>query len=129
MFKFDRRLASAAAAVLELTVAGFAAAGSQADTGGIECGIETKTTNGMTAFEGVLRSATPVEGAYKFGVVSKGPGGRSNISQGGRFAAGANETVTLGRAMLNSNASVDVVFEVTANGVELDCSESTASLA
>lgn len=128
MIKSDRRLISATAAVLALTVAGLAAASSQAGAAGVQCGIETKTTNGMTSIEGVLHAAAPVDGAYTFTIVSKGPGGRSNISQGGRFAAGANESVTLGRATLNSNASIDVVFEVEANGVDIDCSKQTASL-
>lgn len=128
MIKFDRRLTSATAAVLGLAVAGLAAASSQAGAAGVQCGIETSTTNGMTSIVGVLHAAAPVDGAYRFAIVSKGPGGRSNISQGGRFTAGANETVTLGRATLNSNATIDVVFEVEANGVDVDCSTQTASL-
>jgi hypothetical protein len=128
MIKFDRRLTSATAAVLGLAVVGLAAAGSQAGTAGVQCGIETRTVNGMTSIEGVVHAAAAVDGAYKFAIASKGPGGRSNISQGGRFAAAANESVTLGRATLNSNATIDVVFEVKANGVELDCSKQTASL-
>lgn len=129
MIKFDRRRTSAAAAAFALAVAGIAAASHAGAAGGpVQCGIETRTVNGMTSIEGVVQAAAAVDGAYRFGVVSKGPGGRSNISQGGRFAAGANEAVTLGRATLNSNAHIEVVFEVTANGVDLDCSERTASL-
>lgn len=128
MIKFDRRLTSATGAVLGLVIAGLAVAGSSAGAAGIQCGIEMKTANGMTSIEGVVHAAAPVDGAYKFAIASKGPGGRSNISQGGRFAAAANESVTLGRATLNSNAAIEIVFEVEANGVSLDCSRQTASL-
>ncbi|HEV7274979.1 MAG TPA: curli-like amyloid fiber formation chaperone CsgH [Devosiaceae bacterium] len=128
MIKSDRRLTSTAAAVLGLAVAGLAAAGSHAGAAGVQCGVETRTANGMTSIEGVLHAAAPVDGAYTFKIASNGPGGRSNVSQGGRFSAGANESLTLGRATLNSNASIDVVFEVNANGVDIDCSKQTASL-
>jgi hypothetical protein len=129
MIKFDRRLTPAIAAALGLVLAGLAAAGSQAGTtpGPLQCGVDAKSVNGMTSIQGQLLSSVPVEGAYTFGVVSKGPGGRSNVSQGGHFAAGADEPVVLGMVTLNGNAHYQVAFEVTVDGVKLDCAGSIAS--
>ncbi len=122
MSKFKGHFSAATAAVLGLAVAGFAASGHAGSTdGAVQCGIEATTANGIISLQAVVLAKTPVAGAYSFAVASQGPGGKSNISQGGRFAAGANEPVALGRASFNSNAQYQVIFEVTANGVELDC--------
>jgi hypothetical protein len=120
----DKRLAVLAIPVaLGLGIAGATAGGSDTATGPIQCGIESKSNNGMIAFRGVLQADTDLSGSYAFRIASAGHGGSANISQNGNLSAGAGEEIHLGQAALSDGGRYDVEFEVTANGTTYDCSE------
>jgi hypothetical protein len=125
MTRFDRRFLLFVPVVLGLATGGVAAAIAQTGTAGglVQCGIDARTASGMTAIEGALLSNAAVAGSYIFQVASKGPSGNSYVSQGGNFAAGANEPVALGRVSLNADAQYQIVFEVTVDGDTRDCSK------
>lgn len=126
---FDSRLRIIAVPVLlGLGLVGVAASSGQAKSQDpTVCGINATSNGGMTALQAAFTSDVAVTGSYQFKVVSSGPGGSSNISQGGPFAAPANQTVTLGQVAINDGATYNVVFTVNANGVDLDCSQTVPS--
>ena len=82
----------------------------------------------MLSLEAAMLSNVAVSGTYEFHVVSSGPNGNSNVSQGGAFAANANEKASLGKVMINGDAKYQIDFKVTANGAKLDCSQDVAAL-
>ena len=99
--------------------AGFA----NSSTGAVQCGVSKSSENGMLALQGTILSPTAMSGEYRFAIQSSGNGGSSNISQGGGFTAAAGETTTLGKVMINAGSHYDLVFDVTADGKKLDCSQ------
>ena len=113
------------AIALGLVVATLAASAGFANsaTGTTQCGIATSTQGGMLALEGTIMSPVALSGEYRFAIQSSSNGGSSNISQGGGFAAAAGETTTLGKVMINAGSHYDLVFDVTADGKKLDCSQ------
>jgi hypothetical protein len=120
----DKRLiALAIPALLALGIAAPHAAGEIAQQP-IQCGIETKSENGMAGFRGRVHVAADVSGTYTLVVGSAGASGRSDISQGGTFSAKAGDEVHLGQVMLSDNGQYEVDFEVTANGHTYDCNGS-----
>lgn len=122
---------SSSAVALGLVIAAIAATNGMANSGsnsGFQCGIAKTTQNGMLALEGTLTSTVAVSGEYRFAIQSSGNGGSSNISQGGYFTARANEPTSLGKVMLNAGSSYDIVFDVTADGKNIDCNQDLASL-
>ncbi|MEO5806887.1 curli-like amyloid fiber formation chaperone CsgH [Devosia sp.] len=130
MTKFSPRFL--ATAVLGLGILGFAATSGHADTattaGPVLCGVEAKTINGMLSLEATMLSTEALSGYYEFKVVSSGPGGNSNINQGGAFAANANDQISLGKVMINGGSNYKVSFDVNANGASIDCAKQVASL-
>ena len=111
-------------ALLGLALVGIAATTGFAGTnnaGPVQCGIAEKTESGMLSIEGKMLSSVPVDGSYQFRVQAKGPGGSSQVSQGGAFTAAANDPVVLGRMTINSGANYDAELAITANGVAVTC--------
>jgi len=103
-------------------------AGANAAAGSDLCSIETHARGGMVEIAGIVESDTPISGSYRFEVVSSGPGGKSNINQGGSFNAGPGGPVTLGRVTLgNPGATYDVRLAVSANGNDYVCEDSIAA--
>ena len=114
------------AIALGISLAAIAGTAGLANSGGnsaLQCGIAKSSQNGMLALEGTILSPTALNGEYRFAIQSSGNGGSSNISQGGGFTAAAGETTTLGKVMINAGSHYDVVFDVTADGKKLDCSQ------
>ena len=126
---FDSRLRIIAVPILlGLGLVGVAATSGQAKSQDpTVCGINATSNGGMIALQAAFTSDVAVNGSYQFQVVSSGPGGNSNISQGGAFAAPANETVTLGQVSINEGATYQVMFKVTADGMDMDCSQTMPS--
>jgi hypothetical protein len=126
---FDsRRRIIAVPILLALGLVGVAASSGQAKSQDpTVCGINATSNGGMIALQAAFTSDVAVNGSYQFQVISSGPGGNSNISQGGPFAAPANETVTLGQMSINDGSTYTIVFKVNANGVDLDCSQTIPS--
>lgn len=118
------------AIALGITIAAIAVSSGIASAGNsdVQCGIARTSQNGMLSLEGSLTSPVPLSGEYRFAIKSASNGGSSNISQGGHFTANANEKTTLGKVMLNSGASYDVVLDITANGKNIECNQDIASL-
>lgn len=123
-------------AVLGLGLLALAVAAGQAETATgpaetkspVTCGIDAVESGAMIAIDAAFRSDVATTGSYQFRVASSGPGGSSNISQGGNFEAGANDTVSLGKVTINKDAQYEIDFSVTANGVSLDCSKDIVSV-
>lgn len=122
---------ASSAIALGLVIAAIAATTGMANStsaSAVQCGVAKTTQNGMLALEGTLTSPTAVSGEYRFAIQSSGGGGSSNISQGGYFTANANEPTALGRVMVNTGSSYNLVFDVIANGQKVDCNQELASL-
>lgn len=130
MSKFDFRLRVIAIPVLlGLGLIGAAANASLAKSASPTlCGINAQSSGGMIALQAAFKSDVAVNGSYQLRIVTSGPGGNSNVSQGGGFSAAANDVVTLGQVSVNSGSTYQVDFKVNANGVDLDCSQEIASL-
>ena len=63
-----------------------------------DCWIrETQTANGVR-LEAVVRSDSSVHGSYDFNVTSQGPGGSSDVTQGGEVDLADGESATVGSA-------------------------------
>jgi hypothetical protein len=91
------------------------------------CGINATSGGGMIALQAVFTSDADVTASYQFKVVSSGPGGNTTVSQGGQFAAVANQTKTVGQMSINDGSTYDVDFKVTVDGAEMDCSQTIPS--
>lgn len=117
--------------VLGLGLVGFAATGGLAETvpapQAVECGVVAVLENGMRSLQATVLSPEAISGSYQLKVMTSGPSGRSNISQGGAFSAEANDQVLLGQVRVNADASYKVEFELVANGVKFNCGEPIAS--
>jgi hypothetical protein len=117
------KLLASLIAVAALATAGVAANANGTNQGAdLACGISTVTERGMLVVEGVFQSPTALSGEYRFALKSIGGGGSTNVSQGGQFSAAAGTAVSLGKVMVNADASVDVDFTVSTDGKRLDCS-------
>ena len=63
-----------------------------------DCWIrETKTASGVR-LEAVVLAHTPVYGAYEFSVTAQGPGGGTDVTQGGEVDLADGESTTVGSA-------------------------------
>jgi hypothetical protein len=63
-----------------------------------DCRIrETKTANGVR-LEAIILAASAVYGSYDFTVSAKGPGGASDVTQGGEVDLADGESATVGSA-------------------------------
>jgi hypothetical protein len=58
---------------------------------------ETKTANGMR-LEAVVRAYSAVYGSYDFSVTSQGPGGGTDVTQGGEVVLTDGKSTTVGSA-------------------------------
>jgi hypothetical protein len=123
-------LATIAALSLGLAIAGAMGANqaTAASTGDTRCQIQASANNSMTTIEGVINSPTALSGSYQFEVVASGPGGSSNINQGGAFQAPAGSPVTIGKVMLgNPGATYDVKLVISSNDGAFNCADRIAS--
>jgi len=77
---------------LGVTASGYTSAASAPTS----CEIKTASNGGMLAIQGVVHAGIALSGSYQLRVSGEGPGGSSDLSQGGQFNAGAGEAVTLG---------------------------------
>ncbi|KRA45564.1 curli-like amyloid fiber formation chaperone CsgH [Devosia sp. Root635] len=118
------------AIALGLAVAALAANAGLANSASSDtlCGIATNSERGMLVLEGIIVSPAALSGEYRFAVQSSGNGGSTNISQGGHFAANANEDTILGKVLVNAGSSYDIAFDVTVGGQKIDCDQDIASL-
>ena len=63
-----------------------------------DCKIrETRTANGVR-LEAIVRTDSAVYGSYDFNVTSQGPGGSSDVTQGGEVDLADGESATVGSA-------------------------------
>lgn len=113
--------------LLGLAMAGAAFANGDTTDNAAICGINAKHHGNMVTLEAAFHSSVAAIGSYQLNIKSSGVGGNSHISQGGPFAAIANDVVTLGQVSVNSNSTFAVEFTVIANGVALDCSTDIAT--
>ena len=128
MIKFIEPISTIALFGLGLAVLASTSGMANASTASEACGLITSTQNGMLVIEGAVLSPVALDGSYQFAIQSSGGGGSSNISQGGQFAAAANQQTTLGKVMINAGSNYSIDFSVTANGKKLDCDQDVASL-
>jgi len=125
MFRLNKRLAIVPV-LLGLGLVATAATGGPANTpsaAAIECGVATQINGNMQSIEGVVLGKSALSGDYQFQLKSSGGGGSTNISQGGGFAAKANEITTLGQVAINADARYQLDFTITANGQKIDCNQ------
>ncbi|WP_071676125.1 curli-like amyloid fiber formation chaperone CsgH [Nioella nitratireducens] len=111
-------------AALILAGAGIAAACTSsiaeetASTAPFACEIAVDESGASTQFQGRLQANSAVTGRYDLSLAGRG----TNIRQAGAFTARADETVTLGQAMLSGPASrYDADLSITVNGVTYRC--------
>jgi len=118
-------------AMLGLAAIGIFVGASQANaasTGDTRCQIQATAQNAMTSIEGVINSPTALSGSYQFEVIASGPGGSSNINQGGAFQAPAGSPVTIGKVMLgNPGATYDVKLIINSSDGAFNCADRIAS--
>jgi CsgH protein len=96
----------------------------------VGCEILATTDNSMTTLQGAFHSDEVIAGTYLFKVVKASHSGRSNIQQGGNFAAEGGDNVTLGRVMMGgSGATYEVSLSVTAGGKTYECSDRIGDIA
>ena len=69
-----------------------------APAAGADCWIrETRTANGLR-LEAIVQADYAVRGSYDFTVTSQGPGGSSDVTQGGEVDLSDGESATVGSA-------------------------------
>ena len=103
---------------LGVTASGYAGSLSQSTT----CEIKAASNDGMLALQGVVHAGMALAGSYQMRVSGQGPGGSSNLNQGGQFNAGAGEAVTLGQVMVdNSGGTYDVTLSIDSAEGKVDC--------
>jgi hypothetical protein len=103
---------------LGVTASGYASSVSEPTT----CEIKAASNGGMLALQGVVHAGIALSGSYQMRVSGQGPGGSSNLNQGGQFNAGAGEAVTLGQMMVdNSGGTYDVRLSIDTNAGRIDC--------
>ena len=103
---------------LGVTASGYAGSLSQSTT----CEIKAASNGGMLALQGVVHAGMALSGSYQMRVSGQGPGGSSNLKQGGQFNAAAGEAVTLGQVMVdNSGGTYDVTLSIDSAEGKVDC--------
>ena len=103
---------------LGVTASGYAGSLSQSTT----CEIKAASNDGMLALQGVVHAGMALAGSYQMRVSGQGPGGSSNLNQGGQFNAAAGEAVTLGQVMVdNSGGTYDVTLSIDSPEGKVDC--------
>jgi hypothetical protein len=91
------------------------------------CEIRAEPNGEGVVLEGLVFADAPLTGTYSFRISQRGPGGSSQINQGGEFEATAGEPESLGTVSVGSGpnsftATLTVSFE---DSVTVDCSAST----
>ena len=103
---------------LGATASGYAGSLSQSTT----CEIKAASNGGMLALQGVVHAGMALSGSYQMRVSGQGPGGSSNLNQGGQFNAAAGEAVTLGQVIVdNSGGTYDVMLSIDSAVGKVDC--------
>ena len=103
---------------LGVTASGYAGSLSQPTT----CEIKAASSGDMLALQGVAHAGIALSGSYQMRVSGQGPGGSTNLNQGGQFNAAAGEAVTLGQVMVdNSGGTYDVTLSIDSAGGKVDC--------
>jgi hypothetical protein len=103
---------------LGLTASGYSSAASVPTT----CEIKTASNGGMLAIQGVVHAGIALSGSYQMRVSGQGPGGSSDLNQGGQFNAGAGEAVTLGQVTVdNSGGTYTVTLSIDSTGGKVAC--------
>lgn len=103
-------------------VAGAASAGmANADTPTPRCTIVEHTQNGMRSIEGSVLSPRAITGEYRLAIKTRTNGNSSSVSQGGVFAAPADEPVSVGQVMINADTRNSVDFSITVGGQTIAC--------
>lgn len=109
---------------LAILLLGLAVTGGYASSigGAATCEIKAASNGGMLAIQGVVHTTVALSGSYQMRASGQGPGGTSNVNQGGQFSAGPGDAVTLGQMMVdNSGGTYDVTLSVDTNGGRVDC--------
>ncbi|WP_421852194.1 curli-like amyloid fiber formation chaperone CsgH [Oricola sp.] len=115
-------LAGVAAAIAGVAVAGAATTMVTGQDGPVRCEIEADTVRGATRLTGIVHTDTSISGTYRFKVEGGGRAGRSNISQGGAFAAEPGDAFRLGQVMVGNNGGVhDATLELNVMGTTYSC--------
>jgi hypothetical protein len=120
--------AGTAAIAAGMAVAGTTTMGSSRD-GPVTCEIRAETVRGTTNLTGVVATEAPISGTYKFSIKGRGGSGRTNINQGGAFAAVPGEDFELGKVMLgNPGATYDASLELRVAGKSYGCDARVGSI-
>jgi hypothetical protein len=90
----------------------------------LSCAIEATAAGGAIALESKVETDVALSGSYRFRVESAGYAGSTKFQQGGGFAAGPGNAVTLGRIMLgDASALYDATLEIAAAGTAVTCTK------
>lgn len=108
---------AAAAAGLGLAALGGTAPAHAADP---TCEIRVTRSGGTVSVEPTLVSQTAASGAYRLRLQGSGPSGRTNVSQGGPFAAEPGAT-RLARTALSAGAHADAELVVEIGARTIRC--------
>lgn len=115
--------AGAAAIAAGIALAGQAGAAG-ASGAALSCEIAASPAGGSIVLKPLVHAAGPVNGSFRFKVVSAGGAGSTNIRQGGGFSAAPGKPAALGQVMLGGGGQVyEASLELTADGRTVTCAE------
>lgn len=77
----------------------------------IACSVVREQSGGRMQICGRLVSRADVSGIYSLQIKKAGPSGSSSVSQGGPFAASAEQELFVGNATFNSDPETKFVVE------------------
>lgn len=122
-------LTLALVAAAGLATAGVAATSTVAASDGVRCEIAVKEYAGRVTLEGYVEAASSISGSYELLVSKASGGGRSNISQGGKFSAAAGARTALGNVVLGGDGgSYSAKLKVNWDGKTASCESGRGSL-
>jgi len=111
------------AAVLALCSLALGTAGmAQDEDADLSCEIRATAEGGGVRLEAVATAGISIAGDYDFVIARSGPGGSSDIRQGGTFDIAAGEEAVLGEATLGGDAgAVEASLTLTPAGNRPEC--------
>lgn len=90
------------------------------------CEIRAEPNGRGVQLEGLVFADVPLSGTYRFRISQRGPGGSSQINQGGEFEAAPGEAQSLGVVSVGSGpTSFTATLTVRWAGGSVDCATGT----